>query len=712
VSTTTVWESGLTCDAEGCGGEFALGEEIIYWYGRKLHQSCAAADAACRRQASGEDGDVMTAAESLLSSGARVILTRRQLRDLIGLAAAAGLEPVRKPDSGRHQWYGRMPGWSASRVKAGLPAPEVAGMWLDFLEAGRMPPLRARDLSVIVAVISGSNKDEIVTTALSWRRRPPGAGRRRGRRRDAEEPMTDRSDLVRAVRAARGGQAIAQAVAALDAYDGDRAAAHAASRELDLGARVAAQRLAPVPLHEFHSDATDWLGSVPEPQAGPSLRTAMVAEASAWYGGLDAAVRQDAEELGEQARGRARTVASAHGQHAEAAAAEFLTVVGYLHSVQGASGLPQVDQTVDPNNQPGPTPYPAEVFPTFGEDQDPFNGVETPAHQSGASSEGAPLIQQVMQQNNSGSGFGTGPEKPDEHDTQFDASNGYAEVPLGPPGQIGTAPAATDQMASSHPNPVAGTDQDAGAGRRQALGHVDGYSLPDTFGYRWPMTTEVMHPFHERCASAHWPDEQCGTMSHAASVAVGYLMNLDDARRTAACEATGVREGLRAVTSSRTAADLGSWHNRFAQAWNGSGRTADDTAVLHGFMAVVRPVLAESAPRKACSACASGNCQNCTGGTCNCARCKAKNQRAAAAGLAAGGVTEQERDTATHHLPGTDKFPVNGPSDVENAKHDIGRTSEPHAKVVRYINEMAREYHVAPVGHEKAASLGREPNFT
>jgi hypothetical protein len=155
VSTTTVWESGLTCDAEECGGEFTFGEEIIYWYGRKLHPKCAQADAASRREASGEDGDVMSAARQLLDSGARVILTRRQLRVLIGLTREQGLEPVRKPDTGRCQWYGRLHGWSAERVRAGLTAAEVAGLWSDFLDAGRVPPLRHRDLAAIVAVIDG-----------------------------------------------------------------------------------------------------------------------------------------------------------------------------------------------------------------------------------------------------------------------------------------------------------------------------------------------------------------------------------------------------------------------------------------------------------------------------------------------------------------------------------------------------------------------------
>ena len=185
MSTTTVWEPGLTCDAGECGGEFRIGEEIIYWYGQKLHPACASAAAASRRQASGEDGDVMDAARALLSSGARVVLTRRQLRNLVALATAAGVQPVRKPDSGRQQWFGRMPGWSTARVRSGLSAAEVAGLWSDFMDVGRLPPLRSRDLSEIMAAISGSNQAEIVTTALPGPWRLPAAGRRRGRGRAA-----------------------------------------------------------------------------------------------------------------------------------------------------------------------------------------------------------------------------------------------------------------------------------------------------------------------------------------------------------------------------------------------------------------------------------------------------------------------------------------------------------------------------------------------
>jgi hypothetical protein len=146
----TAREIGITCEADGCGGEFVLGEEYLYWYGKRLHQECASDDAAVRRDG---DGDAAAAARSVLASGTRVVLSRAQLRDLISAAVGLGLEPVRKPDTGRQRWYGRMSGWSADRVHAGLAASEVAGLWQDFLDVGRMPPLRVRDLSVIMDVI-------------------------------------------------------------------------------------------------------------------------------------------------------------------------------------------------------------------------------------------------------------------------------------------------------------------------------------------------------------------------------------------------------------------------------------------------------------------------------------------------------------------------------------------------------------------------------
>lgn len=485
-----------------------------------------------------------------------------------------------------------------------------------------------------------------------------------------DEQMTDRSDLVRAIHVAGSGTALAQAVAALDDFDKQRRAALEHDRETDLGAQLVARRLDPVPLHEHHTAATDWLSEYQEPAA--DFRTAMIAEASTWYRGLDPAVRADAGELAEQARGRARTLASAYASRAPQAAGEFLQVVGYLHAREGASGLPQIDQTIDPNNQQAPTPYPVEVFPTFGAEQDPYNGTESNNHQSGASSQGAPLLQQVQQQNGSGSGYGTGPEKPDSHTTQMDQSGSYAEVPLGTPGQIPTVPAPTDSMMeSSHPNPVAGTDQDAGADRRQALGHVEGWSMPDAFGYRWATGPEVTSPFHERCASFHWAEEACGTSLHTASVAIGYTTDLDVMRRVASCEETGARAGLNAFRASRSLAELTAVHNRVAAGWGASDRTMEDTAVLHGFMAVVRPAMADLAVE---------------------ARDFSKKEREKAA---------QQGDA----LP-DGKLPIKSKQDLKNAEKLKGKVKgDSKAKVDAYMREKEKEF-------GKAASAGRAPNFT
>jgi hypothetical protein len=59
-----------------------------------------------------------------------------------------------------------------------------------------------------------------------------------------------------------------------------------------------------------------------------------------------------------------------------------------------------------------------------------------------------------------------------------------------------------------------------------------------------------------------------------------------------------------------------------------------------------------------------------------------------------GGVKESARRAARakgHTLPGTDKFPINNLGDLRNAKHRVGTTTEPKAKVRAYINRRARE---------------------
>ena len=146
----------------------------------------------------------------------------------------------------------------------------------------------------------------------------------------------------------------------------------------------------------------------------------------------------------------------------------------------------------------------------------------------------------------------------------------------------------------STPNPIAGSDQVADDnGLQDEMKRQGGYTPADAGGFRWvARAAEVMHPYHEKCGANHWPDEGCGHEAHTASLAVGYSMDLDQARKLARCELIGVQEGAKAIVSAASLRALAERHNAVTGAWADSDRTMEDSAVLHGFMAVVRPVLA------------------------------------------------------------------------------------------------------------------------
>ena len=408
--------------------------------------------------------------------------------------------------------------------------------------------------------------------------------------------MAERDNLLRAVQAARTGDQLAVAVAALDVHDRRRTASLQQSRETDLSATAVRATLEPLPAFERHTAATDWLGDVEIPS---DYRTAMIAEASRWYRSIPRDLAADPDEFNEQALGHAYTAASPYGVHALAARREFMQFVSYL-TRQGASGLPQIQQTEDPKDNPAPTPLPPETFDNFAPEQNAYNGgVETPDHASQISSEQAPMIQQLQQQDSSGSGFGSGPERPDEHSTSMDTADSYAEIPLGPPGTIPATPPGAAPSAPSTPAPGLGEDMDEGAERRQASLRVSAFTGPDQDGFRWRIGSDqdvdtFDAPYHERCGSLHWPEENCSHgQAHTASVAVGYLMNAEDFARRARFEAQGSAEGtavLRAAGGDLK--KLAKHHDTLAGSFRLAARTEDEIAWLHGYLARVRPVLA------------------------------------------------------------------------------------------------------------------------
>jgi hypothetical protein len=140
------WEEGLTC--RGCGLPIPLAGDMLYG----KHLECARGAARDKRSAAGEALDTVQMARERLETGGRIVLTSRQLRELVVLS---GVVPVRRPDKARTPggWYSRLTGWSQERVEAGLSAAEAAGLWLDHLDVGRQPPLRHADLEAVLGAV-------------------------------------------------------------------------------------------------------------------------------------------------------------------------------------------------------------------------------------------------------------------------------------------------------------------------------------------------------------------------------------------------------------------------------------------------------------------------------------------------------------------------------------------------------------------------------
>lgn len=68
-----------------------------------------------------------------------------------------------------------------------------------------------------------------------------------------------------------------------------------------------------------------------------------------------------------------------------------------------------------------------------------------------------------------------------------------------------------------------------------------------------------------------------------------------------------------------------------------------------------------------------------------------------------GGVSARGRQQAKAHgqtMP-DGSFPIRNKADLEKAKHDVGRASNP-AAARRWINTRARELGAAPIGGEKS----------
>lgn len=101
-------------------------------------------------------------------------------------------------------------------------------------------------------------------------------------------------------------------------------AAHEASRQSDLGAKIVAERLQPVPTHSLITAASDWMHGIDTEHPVAEMNAHIVTEATLWYQKTSPDVKADYDEFAEQARGMARNASGQFGKQASAAYQSFV----------------------------------------------------------------------------------------------------------------------------------------------------------------------------------------------------------------------------------------------------------------------------------------------------------------------------------------------------------------------------------------------------
>lgn len=122
-------------------------------------------------------------------------------------------------------------------------------------------------------------------------------------------------------------------MAELDVIRANRREARLEAESVSLADAVIHDHLTPVLVHEHHTAATDWVDDY-DPSAGQTNDTAgsaMLTEASLWFGRVSPEVKADRAEFAEQARGVARRLAGQYGTFADLAERTFLDHVAFLH---------------------------------------------------------------------------------------------------------------------------------------------------------------------------------------------------------------------------------------------------------------------------------------------------------------------------------------------------------------------------------------------
>lgn len=291
-----------------------------------------------------------------------------------------------------------------------------------------------------------------------------------------------RAELLQAIASAPSLSEQMRLLGELSAHDARTASARAEDRSLDFANTTVEATLSPVRTHERTTVASDWLGDVTaSADDSRAAEQKVIAEAAMWYQRTGAMVaREDREEFEIQAEGMGRRIASAYGEQAEALARSFTDYAKFLAGKQAASGLPQVQQLVDAQENPAAQPLNPEVFDNFADEVHPINqgvvGTET--------SERAPLLQEIVGEGGSGQGA---PEVPGGHSTGPDGYDGMSgEDPVGR-----TSVAINHTMNLDEFRAQAAIEREAASGLPQIEQVVD----PEENPAPTPLPTDVAFPW-------------------------------------------------------------------------------------------------------------------------------------------------------------------------------------------------------------------------
>lgn len=233
--------------------------------------------------------------------------------------------------------------------------------------------------------------------------------------------MSDSRDVQRLLVEASNAPTIAEAERLVMEAENLRTELFAQAKaegDVDLANAIIAQSMTPVRVHEHHTAATDWIGTVATAGDLPAIEREMTAQASLWYGRVDTMVKADTDEFTQQAYGMGRRLAGAHGEHADRAESAFLETVSVLYDreaktgafKEAASGVPQV----------GEASYPGDLFSGLA--------VDPSLPESATTSERAPAIQALEHNGGSSDVVSTNDPGLGQVDNTADAHNGDANT--------------------------------------------------------------------------------------------------------------------------------------------------------------------------------------------------------------------------------------------------------------------------------------------